>query len=335
MAEKMVEAPQNLRDGSRYLIAPPLGAIFGDDHVSVSDMSARGVRLRHATPLECGVRRPLKFLLDGRPNPVVIEGVVMWTQADAAGTTGLISGIRLANDPKNMVQLLGDLHRTNRSTRIEELRSTDRFLVIPAMKGTFSGRPIYIEDLSASGARIETLQELAVGREGKVVFRLSDSEDDAIFAGKVVWSALKSITGSFTTYRSGLILGGEPERVRAAITRLEVDGNASLDTQSLRLKLKVMRARARSAARTHPGTQAVGMMPEQYLLIEGVRQELRLNPEEAFHWYRRARMSIADPQTRTITPPISDHPDALAVWEYLDRSVDPSIIGRVFSLPGK
>jgi hypothetical protein len=28
----------------------------------------------------------------------------------------------------------------------------------------------------------------------------------------------------------------------------------------------------------------------------------------------------------------ADHPDALAVWEYLDRSVDPTIVGRAFKL---
>ena len=51
------------------------------------------------------------------------------------------------------------------------------------------------------------------------------------------------------------------------------------------------------------------------------------------HWYRRARLIINDPATREVAPPIANHPDALAVWEYLDRSVDPSIVGRAFELP--
>ena len=75
-----------------------------------------------------------------------------------------------------------------------------------------------------------------------------------------------------------------------------------------------------------------GIPAEQYLLIQGVREELRLNPEEAMHWYRRARIIINDPATRTLAPPIAHHPDALAVWEYLDRSVDPSIVERAFEL---
>jgi hypothetical protein len=48
------------------------------------------------------------------------------------------------------------------------------------------------------------------------------------------------------------------------------------------------------------------------------------------HWYRRARFAIADPGIRTTAPAIADHPDALAVWEYLDRSIDPTIISRTF-----
>ena len=63
-----------------------------------------------------------------------------------------------------------------------------------------------------------------------------------------------------------------------------------------------------------------------------MREELRLNPEEAMHWYRRARIIINDPATRAAAPPIADHPDALAVWEYLDRSVDPSIVSRAFEM---
>jgi hypothetical protein len=118
--------------------------------------------------------------------------------------------------------------------------------------------------------------------------------------------------------------------------RLATDGvqmnRAALDMHSLRLKLKVLRARARQLAASGAKIDAAGSPAEQYLLIQGVREELRLNPDEAMHWYRRARMVIADPATRALAPSIAHHPDALAVWEYLDRSVDPSIVSRAFEL---
>lgn len=329
----MIDAPRNLRSGERFLIAPPLPALFGTERVTICDMSSKGARLRHSTTLESGRKEQLKVLIDGRTAPVVMEAVIIWSQAESAGTTGFISGARLYGDPEMMESLLNDLYNSNRSSRIEELRAIDRFLIMPALKGTFSGRPIYIEDLSSNGARIETLREIAPGTNGKLIFGVTGWDDVFTASGKVVWSSLKSITGQFTTYRSGLAIANQADMMRFAIGLLSESGNAVLDTQSLRLKLKVLRARARLLARTYPGTEAIGMSAEQFLLIEGVRTELRLNPEEAFHWYRRARLSISDPNTRAITPPISDHPDALAVWEYLDRSVDPSIIGRAFELP--
>ena len=107
---------------------------------------------------------------------------------------------------------------------------------------------------------------------------------------------------------------------------------AALDTQSLRLKLKIMRARARQLAPQYRELETTGIPAEQYLLIQGVREELRLNTDAALHWYRRARFTIADPASRAAAYPIADHPDALAVWEYLDRSVDASISGRMFEL---
>jgi len=134
-------------------------------------------------------------------------------------------------------------------------------------------------------------------------------------------------------HRAGLTIAGKGDQVRLVIGRLCEAGRAALDTQSLVLKLKIIRARARQLAPSFRDVDALGVPAEQYILVQCVREELRLNPEEAMHWYGRARLLIKDPQTKSTAPAIADHPDALAVWEYLDRSIDPSIIGRTFQLP--
>jgi hypothetical protein len=153
-------------------------------------------------------------------------------------------------------------------------------------------------------------------------------------AAQVVWTSLKAITGgTLRTYRAGLLIAEKAEQMRLAIAMLCDTNRAALDLHSLRLKLRILRARARQLAPSYPQIEAAGIPAEQYLLIQGVREELRLNPEEAMHWYRRARLIINDPATRAVAPPIANHPDALAVWEYLDRSVDPSIVSRAFELP--
>ena len=151
-------------------------------------------------------------------------------------------------------------------------------------------------------------------------------------AATVAWSALKGVNP--LRYRNGLAIAEKSEQLRLAIGQLCESGRAALDTHSLSLKLKILRARARQLAPSYRTLGDSGVPAEQYLLVQGVREELRLNPDAAMHWYRRARVTIADPATRAAAPAIADHPDALAVWEYLDRSVDPSIIGRAFQLKG-
>jgi len=190
---------------------------------------------------------------------------------------------------------------------------------------------VRIENLSARGARIEMPTELLRGSSGAFRFTLPDSSMEIGVEGQIVWTSLKAITGPVSMlYRAGLFINEKPELMRMAIGRLCELNRAALDTQSLRLKLKIIRARARQLAPQFREIESSGIPAEQYLLIQGVREELRLNPEEAMHWYRRARILINDPATRHLA--IANHPDALAVWEYLDRSVDPSIVGRAFEL---
>ncbi|MCU1349147.1 MAG: hypothetical protein JWO56_2177, partial [Acidobacteria bacterium] len=229
--------------------------------------------------------------------------------------------------------LLVHLQTSHRSNRIEELRASDRFHVVPSIPAAFGGREAGLENLSARGARIAIAADLPRGTAGELRFSIPDSDLEIVVAAQVAWSGVKSVAAS-TSYRAGLAIGEKPELLRLAVAHLcEVD-RASLDTQSLGLKLKILRARARQLAPSFGAIEASGVPAEQYLLIQGVREELRLNPEEALHWYRRARIAIADPRIHLVAPPIATHPDALAVWEYLDRSIDPTIVGRAFELPG-
>lgn len=332
----MHEAARNLRTAERFLLAPPLQATFGAAPVAVCDISAKGARFRHDRALEAGGKSLLRIAVDGRGAPVSLEAVVVWTQTDPLFAGRFMSGVRTYGPPEVMQSLITQLQASNRSNRIEELRSTDRFYLSPQLGGAYDGRPVQIENLSARGARIEVPVEPQRGSSAKLELIVPSSEIAVSVEGKVMWTALKAITGgALRTFRAGLLISEKSELMRLAIGRLCEINRAALDTHSLRLKLKILRARARQMAPLARDIEASGIPAEQYLLIQGVREELRLNPEEAMHWYRRARLIINDPTTRTAAPPIADHPDALAVWEYLDRSVDPSIVGRAFELPLK
>ncbi|HJW93865.1 MAG TPA: PilZ domain-containing protein [Thermoanaerobaculia bacterium] len=320
-------AARNLRRAERFLLAPPLAAAFGAADVAICDISAKGARFRHSRPLETGSKGVLKMPVDGKPSPVSVEAVVVWTRAETGAPGRFETGVRTYGAPEVINGFLAQLQSSKRSNRIEELRQSDRFEIDPPLEASFDGRPAMIEDISAHGARIAVSELLSVGRSA--TFRVLQVN----VAGTVVWSAVKSIGNQ--SFRAGLLINDRPELLRLVIGQLCDTNRATLDTRSLTLKLKILRARARQLAPSFHAIDASGIPAEQYLLIQGVREELRLNPEEALHWYRRARIVIADPATRTIAPPIADHPDALAVWEYLDRSIDPTIVSRAFALPDR
>ncbi|HEV8658316.1 MAG TPA: PilZ domain-containing protein [Thermoanaerobaculia bacterium] len=329
----MQAAARNLRTVERFLLAPPLTANFSSAPVAVCDISARGARFKHEKPLETGKKGVLKLPMEGRQTPLALEAVVVWSQADSGAPGTFVSGVRTYGSPEVISSLILQLQTSKRSNRIEELRSADRFFVMPSLEATFGGVKAQIENISARGARIEMLEQPQLGASKPLAFKVPESDLAVIVTGQVSWSILKSISGGdVKSYRVGLHVTDKPELMRLAIGLLAESGGATLDTQSLVLKLKIIRARARQFAPSYKSIEASGVPAEQYLLIQGVREELRLNPEEAMHWYRRARLIISDPKTRDAAPQIADHPDALAVWEYLDRSVDPSMIGRAFNL---
>lgn len=320
----MVEAARTLRTAERFLLDPPITGQFGSSTVSVCDISAKGARFRHGHPVEMGQKAVLRMRIDGRPSPLTLEAVVVWTQSDSTQRAKFVSGVRTYADAELVSGMLGHLRQTRRANRIEDLRSTDRFDLSPLLDGQWNGFEVRIENLSARGARIDTPNALTPGATGTLRILNLD------VAATVAWSAVKGVDPS--RYRNGLAISEKSELLRLAIGQLCEQGRASLDTHSLGLKLKILRARARQLAPSYTRVADAGIPVEQYLLVQGVREELRLNPDEAMHWYRRARITIADPATRTTAPAIADHPDALAVWEYLDRTVDASIIGRTFEL---
>lgn len=268
----------------------------------------------------------LRVPMEGRTAPLNLEAVVVWTQPDGER---FLSGVRTYGAPEVVHALITQLQTSNRSNRIEELRAADRFFIAPSLDARFGSDAVRVENLSARGARIELRQRHDIGVSLPLAFRVPDTTHDVVVSASVMWTAVKSINGTgASSYRAGLLVATKPELMRLSIAQLCDEGRATLDTTSLALKLKIMRARARQFGK--PGES--GIAAEQYLLIQGVREELRLNPDEAMHWYRRARIVINDQATRSVAPMIADHPDALAVWEYLDRSVDPSIVARAFGL---
>ena len=321
---------RNLRTAERFIVSPPIEARFGTTDVAINDLSARGARFTHEVPIESGSKAALRLEVEGRA--LTLEALVVWTQQDLSAGA-FVSGVRTYGAEERAASLLEQLQRSGRTSRIEELRSADRFILTPPLIGELGARSVSIHDISAHGARVEIESDVPRGSEDLLRFDLPSTEVTVEIKAVGMWSHVKSIGSTdLPRYAAGLSISEKPAVMRMAIGRLCELNRASLDTRSLALKLKILRARARQDAAGIVRPDPFGIPPEQFLLIQGVREELRLNPEEAIFWYRKARFDIADPLTRNVATPIADHPDALAVWEYLDRTIDPTIIGRSFLL---
>src|SRR5512141_1521414 len=90
----MYEAARSLRTAERFLLQPPLSAHFGATSVSVCDISAKGARFKHPVALETGQKSVLRLVLEGRPQPVQLEAVVVWSHPDGAVPGRYVSGVR-------------------------------------------------------------------------------------------------------------------------------------------------------------------------------------------------------------------------------------------------
>src|SRR3954466_6952165 len=143
----MSESPRNLRTAERFLLVPPLAAVFGAAQVAVCDISASGARFRHDRALEAGAKAVLRIQSAG--TPVSLEATVVWTQPDSQFAGRFLSGVRTYGPAEVVQSLLAHLQTSHRTHRIEEMRSTDRFYVVPSLEGVFGGRRVQIEDLSA------------------------------------------------------------------------------------------------------------------------------------------------------------------------------------------
>src|SRR5881227_790456 len=163
-------AARNLRTAERFLLEPPILAQFGAAPVAICDISAKGARFRHGQPLEMGQKSVLRLAIEGRPAPLTLEAVVVWTQLDAAAKGKFVSGVRTYASAELVDRMLGHLRQTRRANRIEDLRATDRFDLSPLLDGNWNGFAVRIENLSARGARIETPNQLAAGASDTLRF---------------------------------------------------------------------------------------------------------------------------------------------------------------------
>ncbi len=204
---------------------------------------------------------------------------------------------------------------------VKELRGAERYVPADSLAGTYGGSEVTIVNVGFGGAQITHSLPLRIGSSARLWFRVGDVAVQA--SARLIWSHLSKIEGSTKTcYRSGIRV--EDPSFAEAIDTLVRRGIVSVDDGTLERKRRrlIEKERERSGktiVKIVPAEATIS--PEHLLLIEHARERLRANPHEAERLYAQARTADAANGVRQ---------DAVAVWEYLERSIGLQTIMRVF-----
>jgi hypothetical protein len=216
---------------------------------------------------------------------------------------------------------------------VNELRSSDRFGAVEPLPGGFGSASVSILDLASRGVQIQHAQPLRLSLNGRLWFRHINVAVSV--QGRVVWSHLskeRDANGKLL-YHSGIHVPDESTELAGAIAQLARHGIIRKDDDSLDRKRATQEEKDHERT-TRPVVKFVrhgnDVDPDTALLIVQARDRLRTNPAEALRWYNRAKFAIIDGGTPVAIDQLRHREEALAVWEYLERSIDLAIIERVF-----
>jgi hypothetical protein len=216
-----------------------------------------------------------------------------------------------------------------------ELRNADRYVTREPVTGSFGAVAVSVVNVGEQGAQIRHNQALRLGTKSRFWFRYHDLQVSV--QAIVVWSHLAkhmSMDGR-VIYDSGLRIEDGLGEFTDVVRKLVAEGICQPDVEALDRKRK--REQARHAIRFGRPTVKPLRQPEvshdQRLLIEHARDRLSANPDEARKWFQRAKFALTEEHSAAMHD-LPHRENVLAVWEYLEHSVDIATIAKVFEGKG-
>ena len=216
---------------------------------------------------------------------------------------------------------------------VEELRSTERFVFVKPLSGSFGSASIEVMNASARGAQIAHTQPLRLGMKARLWFK--HGETAVSVQALTIWSHLSktpNANGKYL-YQSGVRIEHDDPQYETSLQALLDHGVMTADPESLEKK----KQKALQQLQEKTGRPIVKLLrpevdipPDTQLLIEHARKQLLADPVEAQRWYQRAKYAITHGAVNIAADAIRNREDVLAVWEYLERSVEISTIAIVF-----
>ncbi|HKO55919.1 MAG TPA: hypothetical protein VJ276_08575 [Thermoanaerobaculia bacterium] len=209
--------------------------------------------------------------------------------------------------------------------QIAEQRTTERYIAVEPIDGSFGAASITVLNLGDAGAQVAHAQPLRLGTKGRLWFRRGSVQ--VAVQALLVWSHLSKTPNSEGKYlyQSGLRID-EAGDFASALRSLLDDGAVRRDLDSLERKRRRLLEKEHDR-NVKPTVKIIQpeIPAEQVLLVQHARERLRAHPEEATKWYNRAKFAPEGAPEH-----IPHREDVLAVWEYLERTVDLATIIKVF-----
>jgi hypothetical protein len=311
------------RSSVRHLVASPLDCRFGSTAAMLTDISLTGIRLCHCGSLEPGMKEVVEFESPGG-RVVSFDAVVVWSHPLKDQVCGdRASGLKLFAEPDDVGVAISELVRAGLTSSVGESRGANRFRIHRVLHASLGQRDAGISDLSSGGARLDSSQKLEPGGQLEMSFALPKSELTVTVNVEVVWSHLAAIwSETENRYTSGVRAVSNPAMLRAAIGHLSDLHYAEKDLRSLTVKSRIERL----GVATTPSGALDGESGGRISLVRMVRKRLQHQDEDSVRWMVLAAESARHPQIRGLAGPIATNMEALAVWEFLDRRIDPSLV---------
>jgi hypothetical protein len=311
------------RSSERHLVTRPLDCRFGATAAMLTDISVTGIRLCHCGSLDPGTKQVVEFESPGG-RVISFEAAVVWSHPLKNQICGdHASGLTLYADADEVWAVIEDLLQSGLTSRVGESRRANRFRLQRVLNATLGEREVGISDLSSGGARLDSPERLEPGQRHELSFELPKSELTLTVTVEVVWSHLTAIwSENENRYSSGVRAVGNPAMMRAAIGHLADLQYAEKDLRSLTVKSRIERLGAAAA----PSGDLDGESGGRISLVRMVRERLQHQDEDSVRWMVLAEESSRHPQIRGLAGPIATDMEALAVWEFLDRRIDPSLV---------
>jgi hypothetical protein len=211
------------------------------------------------------------------------------------------------------------------------LRGEERFVAAQPIAGAFGAAAVTVRDVSAQGVQIEHTQPLRLGSKGRLTFKVSDVS--VVAFGISIWSHLSKTPneqGKYL-YRSGIRIEAGIDEFAAALQTLIDRQLVHLDIDSMARKHQRILDRQTDRKSQIKVIRSNREIPsDQVLLVQHARERLRAHPEEALKWYNRAKFALS--QGSSLTDPLPYRQEVLAVWEYLERTIELQTIVEVFEM---